>query len=326
MRFVSFETAYGARLGAVDGDEIVDLNAAYAALLASRGTPRARERARIEVPPNATEFLAEGEWARERAEDAVEFARAQGDRGYRYGRRDVPLLPVIPDPPKIICVGRNYRDHIEETGAKTPEHPEFFSKFTTSLIGAGQPIVIPRVSPNVDYEGELTIVIGRPGRYIREEDADAHVAGYTIMNDTSIRDYQRRTSQWLIGKTFDRTTPVGPELVTRDQVPHPDALRLVVTVNGRTHQDSNTGKMIFSLPRIVSAISEIVTLEPGDLIATGTPAGVGFARKPPVFLRNGDRVAVEIESLGRLENPVQDEAASPDRSAGVSERRVERRS
>ena len=325
MRFVSFESAYGARLGAAAGDEIVDINAAYAALLSSRGVPRARERANLEVPPDATAFLAEGEKARERAEGALQFARAHRDGGYQYARRDVTFLPVVPHPPKIICLGLNYRDHIEETGAKVPEYPTFFSKFTNSLIGAGRPIVIPRVSTNVDYEGELTIVIGRRGRYIREQDADAHVAGYTIMNDTSVRDYQRRTSQWLVGKTFDRTTPVGPELVTRDQVPHPDALHLVVTVNGKIHQDSTTGNMIFSVPRIISAISEIVTLEPGDLIATGTPAGVGFARTPPVFLRPGDRVAIEIESLGRLENPVQDEASSVETSDVGAERRVERR-
>ncbi len=324
MRLISFETAYGARLGAVQGDGVVDLNAAYAALLASRGTPRARERARLEVPPDATEFLAEGAKALERAEDAVEFARVNKDRGLRYERGDVRLLPVVPHPPKIICVGLNYRDHIEETGAKTPAYPEFFSKFASCLIGAGQPIVIPRVSPNVDYEGEFTIVIGRAGRYIREADADDHVAGYTILNDTSIRDYQRRTSQWLIGKTFDRTTPVGPELVTRDEVPHPQALRLVTTVSGRVLQDSNTSRMIFSLPRIIAAISEVLTLEPGDLIATGTPAGVGAVRKPPIWLRNGDRVAIEIESLGRLENPVQDEAASANRHA-EAERRAERR-
>ncbi|HEX4836129.1 MAG TPA: fumarylacetoacetate hydrolase family protein [bacterium] len=311
MRLVSFESAYGARWGAVDGDEIVDLNAAYAALLASRGASRPWERARADVPSDATEFLAEGGEAAGRAAEAVAFARARRGRGYLYARRDVSLLPVVPHPPKVICVGLNYRDHAEETGAKIPERPVFFSKFPSCLIGAGQPIVIPRVSSQVDYEGEFVIVIGRPGRYIREEDAEGHVAGYTIMNDTSVRDYQMRTSQWLIGKTFDRTTPVGPELVTRDEVPRPGALRLAVTVNGRVLQNSNTSNMIFSVPRLIASISEILTLEPGDLIATGTPAGVGFARKPPIFLKDGDRVAVEIDPLGRLENPVQQEARTP---------------
>ncbi len=322
MRLVSFRTVYGARLGSVEGDTIVDLSAAYMALLDSRGAPRAAERARAEVPSDATEFLAEGDEARRRAEEAVAFARAHRDGGYYFARRDVHLLPVIPRPPKIICVGLNYRDHAEETGARIPAHPVFFSKFSSCLIGAGEPIIIPRVSEQVDYEAELTIVIGRPGRYIREADASAHVAGYTIMNDTSIRDYQMRTSQWLIGKTFDRTTPVGPELVTRDEVPRPDALRLSTTVNGRVLQNSNTSNMIFSLPRIIASISEILTLEPGDLIATGTPAGVGFARKPPLFLRGGDTVVVEIELLGRLENPLRQEAGAAAESVRGAQRPV----
>ncbi len=312
MRLVSFDTAYGARLGAVDGDEVVDLNAAYAALLESRGAGRPWARADTDVPADATAFLAEGPDARRRAEEAVAFARARRGRGYRYARRDLALLPVVPRPPKVICVGLNYRDHAEETGARIPDHPVFFNKFASCLIGAGRPIVIPRVSRQVDYEAELTLVIGRAGRYIREADAYAHVAGYTILNDVSVRDYQMRTSQCMVGKVFDRTTPVGPELVTADEVPHPDALRLATTVNGRVLQDSNTRNMIFSLPRLIASISEILTLEPGDLIATGTPAGVGFARKPPVFLRDGDAVVVEIESLGRLENPVVQESGPPE--------------
>ena len=325
MRLVSFQTAYGARLGVVDGDEIVDLNAAYAALLDSRGVPRPADRAGVEVPPDATAFLAEGDQARARAEEAVAFARAHRDRGCHYRRRDISLLPAIPHPPKVICVGLNYRDHAEETGAKIPEHPVFFSKFASCLIGAGEPIIIPRVSDHVDYEAELTIVIGRPGRYIRESDADAYVAGYAILNDVSVRDYQMRTSQWLIGKVFDRTTPVGPEVVTRDEVPHADALRLSATVNGRVLQNSKTGNMIFSLRRIIASISEILTLEPGDLIATGTPAGVGFTRKPPIFLRDGDVVIVEIESLGQLENPVEREDAHAGERASAAQDRAGRR-
>jgi len=309
MRLVSFATAYGPRLGAADGDAIIDLNAAHAALLRSRDVSRSWERAQAEVPADAAAFLAEGTAARRRAEEAVVFAREHPTGGWRYTRREVSFLPVVPRPPKVICVGLNYRDHAEETGAKVPEHPVFFSKFTSCLIGAGQPIVIPRLSSHVDYEAELAIVIGRPGRYIRETDAYSHVAGYTILNDVSVRDYQMRTSQWLIGKVFDRTTPVGPELVTADEVPHPDALRLSASVNGRVLQHSNTDNLIFSLPRVIAAISEILTLEPGDLIATGTPAGVGFTRKPPIFLRAGDSVTVEIETLGRLENPVVDEGA-----------------
>jgi len=309
MRLLSMATPYGARLGAVDGAEVVDLNAAYGELLASRGAVRPRARADVDLPPNMTAFLAEGEPGMQRAGEAVAFARSERGRRTRIVRRDATLLPVVTRPPKIICVGVNYRDHAEESGAKIPQHPVFFSKFTSCLIGDRAPIVIPRVSEQVDYEAELTVVIGRPGRYIQEADALAHVAGYTIMNDVSVRDYQQRTSQWLIGKVFDRTTPVGPELVTRDEVPRPEALRLATTVNGRTLQESNTSQLIFSVPRCIAAISEILTLEPGDLIATGTPAGVGFTRKPPIFLREGDTVVVEIEGLGRLENPVRRERA-----------------
>jgi acylpyruvate hydrolase len=309
MRLLTMGTPYGVRLGAVDGAEVVDLNAAYAAFLHMRGDTRHRQRADLDLPADMTAFLAEGDAARRRADEAVAFARTERGRKTRTSRRDVRLFPVVPRPPKVICVGLNYRDHAEETGQKIPEHPVFFSKFTSCLIGAGAPITIPRVSDQVDYEAELAVVIGRPGRYIREADALGHVAGYTILNDVSVRDYQMRTSQWLIGKVFDRTTPVGPELVTRDEVPRPDALRLSTTVNGRVLQDSNTSRLIFSLERCIAAISEIVTLEPGDLIATGTPAGVGFTRKPPVFLKDGDTVVVEIEGLGHLENPVRREAA-----------------
>jgi acylpyruvate hydrolase len=307
MRLLSFRTAYGSRLGLADGDDVIDVNAAYARLLSSRGVPRAREHASAEVPADMTAFLAEGAGAVQRALDAAEFARGHPDGGLRHARRDIALLPVVPRPPKVICVGLNYRDHAEETGTKIPEQPVFFSKFTSCLIAAGDPIIVPRVSDQVDYEVELALVIGRPGRYIREADAASHVAGYTILNDISIRDYQMRTSQWLVGKVFDRTTPVGPELVTPDEVAHPDALQLRTTVNGRLLQDSTTANLIFSLPRIIAAISEVVTLEPGDLIATGTPSGVGFTRKPPLFLRDGDVVVLEVESLGRLENPVRKE-------------------
>jgi len=313
MRLLSMATPHGARLGAVDGVDVVDLNAAYGELLASRGVPRPRARADVDLPPNMTAFLAEGDAARRRAEEAVAFARTDRGRKTRTTRRDAVLLPVVTRPPKVICVGLNYRDHAEETGAKIPEHPVFFSKFTSCLIGDRAPIVVPRLSDQLDYEVELAVVIGRPGRYIREADAAAHIAGYTVLNDVSVRDFQMRTSQWLIGKVFDRTTPVGPELVTRDEVPRPDALRLATTVNGRVLQDSNTSRLIFSVERCIAAISEILTLEPGDLIATGTPAGVGFTRKPPLFLKEGDTVSVEIEGLGRLENPVRREEPGPAR-------------
>ena len=210
----------------------------------------------------------------------------------------------MPAPPKILCVGRNYAEHAREGGSEPPELPIFFGRFPHSLLAPGEPYVLPKVSPQVDFEGELVAVIGMGGREIPEARALEHVAGYTIFNDISIRDFQRRTSQWMIGKNFDRSGPLGPALVTRDEVPDPQALTLTVDVSGERMQEASTGIMIFPVAHLIAYISEALTLEPGDLIATGTPSGVGFARKPPRWLRAGDVVRVSISRLGVLETPI----------------------
>ena len=220
------------------------------------------------------------------------------------------LLAPIPRPPKIICIGLNYRDHAAESNLPVPETPTVFSKYATSVIGHGQPIVLPKNSTQPDYEVEFAVVIGKGGRYIPENDWRHHVFGYTIINDVSARDFQMATSQWMIGKTFDTFCPMGPAIVTVDEIPDPHNLPISLSIGGETLQNSNTSNLIFNVPRIVSYLSSVFTLEPGDVIATGTPAGVGFARKPPRFLRAGDVVSIRIEGIGELVNPVVGEHTS----------------
>jgi len=221
----------------------------------------------------------------------------------------IPLEKVILKAPvlfprKIICIGLNYRDHAAETGQAIPEYPTVFSKYANAVIGPGEPIVLPRVSQRVDYEGELGVVIGRRGRYIPENQALDYVAGYLPCNDVSARDFQKRTSQWTIGKTFDTFAPMGPALVTKDEIPDPHRLDIQVYVSGELMQSSNTRNLIFSVPYLVAYLSQVMTLEPGDVILTGTPGGVGDARTPPRYLQPGDEVRIEIAQLGVLRNPV----------------------
>ena len=214
------------------------------------------------------------------------------------------LLAPVPRPPKIICIGLNYRDHAEEAKATIPDAPTVFSKFPTATTGHGHPIVLPKNSTKPDYEAEFAVVIGRGGRHIREARWREHVFGYTIFNDVSARDFQNATSQWMIGKTFDTFAPMGPAIVTADEIADPHELDISLVLSGQTMQRSNTRNMIFPLPRLIAYLSSVFTLEPGDVIATGTPAGVGFARKPPRWLRPGDEVRVRVAGLGELVNPV----------------------
>ena len=219
-------------------------------------------------------------------------------------RAKVELPSPIRRPGKIICVGLNYRSHLAEIGEPTPDFPILFFKPATAVIGPGQAIVLPRVSGQVDYEGELAVVIGRLGKYIPEERALCHVAGYTCANDVSAHDIEFRTSQWTSGKMLDTFCPLGPVLVTRDDIPDPGLLRLRTLLNGRVVQDATTADMVFSVPFLISYISSLTTLEPGDVILTGTPAGIGCNQNPQIFLKPGDRVSVEIDGIGMLTNPV----------------------
>src|SRR5262249_50611572 len=207
-------------------------------------------------------------------------------------------------PGKIVCAGLNYRSHLAEIGESIPEHPILFLKPATSVIGPGQAIVLPRVSRQVDYEGELSVVIGRSGKYISEKSALSHVAGYTCANDVSAHDIEFRTSQWASGKMLDTFCPLGPVLVAREEIPDPGTLRLKTLLSGQVVQDASTADMVFSVPFLISYISSLTTLEPGDVILTGTPAGIGCNRNPQIFLKAGDRVSVEIDGIGTLTNPV----------------------
>jgi 2-keto-4-pentenoate hydratase/2-oxohepta-3-ene-1,7-dioic acid hydratase in catechol pathway len=236
---------------------------------------------------------------------AVAQVTRRADR-VEYPAAGVKWHAPVHDPRKIICIGLNYRDHAAESGAAIPREPILFSKYPTALIGHGEAIVLPPVSQEVDFEAELVLVIGKRGRNIAASSGHEFVAGYTVGHDVSARDWQLKKDgkQWMAGKTFDTFAPVGPVLVTADEVNDPRNLGIRLRLNGKTMQDSNTTQLVFGVGELVAYLSQVFTLEPGDLVFTGTPPGVGFARKPPVFLKGGDTVEVEIDGLGVLRNEV----------------------
>jgi 2-keto-4-pentenoate hydratase/2-oxohepta-3-ene-1,7-dioic acid hydratase in catechol pathway len=214
-------------------------------------------------------------------------------------------LPApVPRPPKIICIGLNYSDHAAESKLPVPDVPTIFAKFQTAVTGHRHPIVLPKNSAKPDYEAEFAVVIGKGGRHIPEERWREHVFGYTMVNDVSARDFQMATTQWMIGKTFDTFAPIGPAIVTADEIEDPHNLDISLTLSGEVMQSSNTRNLIFGVPKLIAYLSSVFTLEPGDIISTGTPAGVGFARRPPRWLKPGDEVVVRVEGLGELVNPV----------------------
>jgi 2-keto-4-pentenoate hydratase/2-oxohepta-3-ene-1,7-dioic acid hydratase in catechol pathway len=251
------------------------------------------------VPHCIKLLLGQGDAGRTKAEAAME-------KGSPFPASQAEVLPPIPSPGKILCVGVNYADHAAETGLEPPEAPIVFCKLDTALSATERPICLPTVSPRVDYEAELVVVIGKQGRNIQKEEAMDYVAGYTCGNDVSARDWQKETpgGQWLLGKSFDSFAPVGPHLVTVDEVPAPVHLGIRLQLNGQVMQESNTSQFLFDIPSLIAYISQVATLEIGDLIFTGTPPGVGDARNPPIYLRPGDTVEVVIDKVGRLRNPV----------------------
>jgi 2-keto-4-pentenoate hydratase/2-oxohepta-3-ene-1,7-dioic acid hydratase in catechol pathway len=217
---------------------------------------------------------------------------------------DVRLLPPVTDPEKIVCMGLNYRSHAEEAGLEAPETPTFFAKFRNALAPPGAEVPLPRYSEKVDYEAEVAFVIGRRAKDVSEGDALDHVAGYTLLNDLSARDWQFKTPQWQPGKVFDGSAPSGPALVTPDEAGPPDAIEISLTLNGETLQSASTADLIHSIPELVAYLSKLMTLEPGDIVSTGTPAGVGSVREPRVWLKPGDDIVIESPQLGRLETRI----------------------
>jgi 2-keto-4-pentenoate hydratase/2-oxohepta-3-ene-1,7-dioic acid hydratase in catechol pathway len=216
----------------------------------------------------------------------------------------VKLRAPVARPPKIICVGLNYRDHAEESKMEIPSVPTIFAKFPSAVIGPGDNIVLPKNSAKPDYEGEFAFIVGRRGRHVPAAAWKDYVFGYTILNDVSARDVQMATTQWMMGKTFDTFAPFGPAIVTADEIADPHALDISTVIGGETLQHSNTRNLIFKIPQLIEHLSSVCTLEPGDIISTGTPAGVGFSKNPPRWLKPGDEVVVRIEGLGELRNPV----------------------
>lgn len=282
MRLVSYQSSSGPRVAGVRDGVFVDLNQADAGL-----------------PHTMRSLLEQGPLALARAAAALA-------KGQPFDPIGVKLLAPVPDPEKVICIGLNYADHAAESGAAIPSEPVVFNKFPTSVRAHGDPIVLPAISRKVDYEAELVVVIGAGGRNITREKAFEHVAGYCCGHDVSARDWQleKPGGQWLLGKSFDSFAPFGPELVTTDEVSDPGVLDIALRLNGQSMQSSNTRQLIFSIDRLIAHISAVCTLKPGDVIFTGTPPGVGAARKPPVFLKAGDVVEIEIEKIGLLRNPV----------------------
>ena len=239
---------------------------------------------------------------------ALDGAAAVVQKGSVIDLDQVRLLPPVSAPGKIICVGLNYVDHSIESGFVVPTYPTIFARFTSSLMGAGAPIIRPTVSTQLDYEGEMVAVIGKGGRHIEEDVALDHVIGYSIFNDASVRDFQTKSPQWTVGKNFDSTGAFGPYLVTADELPPGGkGLHIQTRLNGVVVQDASTDSMVFTVARLISTLSEAITLSPGDIIVSGTPAGVGMARKPQLFMKHGDVCEVEIEGIGILRNKVEDE-------------------
>jgi acylpyruvate hydrolase len=310
MKLLSIATGPGLRLAALAGERVVDLNLASAAMARAAGSQLPYAAADASVPSRMEDLLMLGPEGLAAAGVALAFALAadaeppRGPMGEPiiHALADVRLRAPVSRPQKIIGIGLNYHDHCRETGSAVPVVPRSFGMFANALVGPDDDIVLPRNSSQMDWEAELVVVIGRHCKYLSATEAAEAIAGYTAGNDVSARDHQMADPQTTRGKSGDTHAPIGPWLVTADEIPDPCRLTIELKVNGETKQRSNTGEMIFTPAAIVAFLSQYFTLAPGDLIFTGTPAGVGFTRKPPEFLRPGDRVEVTIEGIGTLAN------------------------
>ncbi|MEP6823787.1 MAG: fumarylacetoacetate hydrolase family protein [Ramlibacter sp.] len=286
MKFVTYRAAGATRLGVLDGEVVIDLASAQP-----------------QVPPELGAALLAGA-------DLLAAGRAAiAGTAMRIPLEGIAYASVLTRPGKIICLGLNYYDHAKEGGREKPVYPWFFLRCATSLVAHGEAGIRPRVSERFDYEAELAVVIGTRARHLSQENALSCVFGYSCFNDMSVRDYQKKTPQWTIGKNFDATGGFGPVLVTADELPAgATGLRIQSRLNGQVMQDANTTDMIWGVAETIALLTECMTLEPGDVIVMGTPAGVGQARTPPVWMKDGDTVEIEIEGIGLLSNPIRDEA------------------
>jgi 2-keto-4-pentenoate hydratase/2-oxohepta-3-ene-1,7-dioic acid hydratase in catechol pathway len=289
MRLTSFDKNGTATLGFRVGDDVVDLKAVDPGLPGDL-------RGMLEAGPDAF--------------DRAATVAAKAGPEHRTPFAELKFHPLIENPGKIVCLGLNYADHAAEGGHAKPTYPSIFMRGPTSLVAHNEPIIRPRCSEQLDYEAELVAIVGKRGKHVPESDALDYIAGYSIFNEGSIREYQRKTSQWTAGKNFDKTGAFGPEFVTADELP-PGATGLGIQsrLNGQVMQDANTSMMLFDVKETVALLTEFMTIEPGDVLVMGTPAGVGHARKPPVWMKDGDVCEIEIEKIGVLHNPIKDEAA-----------------
>jgi len=287
MRLVTFQGQSGPAIGVRLGDKVIDL---------SKAAP--------DLPIDMIGLLEGGESSLAKAKAAANNAADDA----KVDMSSVKLLVPIARPGKIVCIGRNYAAHAAEGGAETPTYPEVFYRGSTTLIAQGEPIIRPKCSDKLDFEAELVVVIGKLAKHVAEADAGAYIAGYSIFNEGTLRDYQRKSSQWTVGKNFDNTGPFGPEIVTSDEVPEgAKGLRIQSRLNGQIMQDANTDDLVFTIHNLIYRLTECMTLEPGDIIVSGTPAGVGYARTPPVFMKPGDIIEIEVDGIGVLTNTIEDE-------------------
>ncbi|MBL0374239.1 fumarylacetoacetate hydrolase family protein [Rhizobium sp. KVB221] len=306
MKLVSYDENHKPRFGAIVGLHVVDMARASAFY--------AKQDASIlEIPVRIEEFLEQAELLTPSARKIVEIFEifeAAPEKSVSKLLADVKLLPPIARPPKIICVARNYAEHAKEAGLEISPIPIMFARFANTFVADGDPVLVPTVSDNLDWEGELAVIIGKStnGKRIGKAEAMDYVYGYSIFNDVTVRDYQFRITQYTAGKNFRASGPFGPVIVTADEIADPHKLDIKTTLNGQVMQFANTETMIYDIPTILENIAEFIDLEPGDVIPTGTPAGVGFKRKPPIFLKDGDTISVEIPGIGVLTNPVVNEA------------------
>jgi acylpyruvate hydrolase len=289
LKLVSYRLGTSTRLGVLDNDSVIDVN-----------------HLQPDVPADIRAALLAGVDLSAAAKKACALASASD----RMPLASLSLAPLVPVPGKTICLGLNYYDHAAESGREKPVYPWFFLRATSSLLAHNEVALRPLVSERLDYEAELAVVIGKSARHVSQENALDYVFGYTCFNDISVRDYQKRTPQWTIGKNFDRTGGFGPVLVTADELPPgAEGLRIQCRLNGEVMQDANTTDMIWNVAETIALLSECLTLEPGDVIVMGTPAGVGQARTPPVWMKHGDTVEIDIEKIGVLVNTIENEAA-----------------